>query len=748
MPPLLVCAEVMVTAISVREIKVFLFILVDSFCNLVIIRLQSYINKLIFATFAAMKRLFFLFFTFSCVLTVFAQNEQVQMSDTLQEVTVTSRSAQKRVQEVQIGVEKVEISTLAKVPALFGEKDIIKSMQLLPGVKSESEASGGYQVRGGTAAQNLILLDGATVYNAGHMIGLFSTFNDDALMSGSLYKGLVPAQLGGGTASVFDISTRSGDMHDYRYGGTIGLLSAKVVAEGPLQQNRSSFLFSGRRSYLDLFLKATEDYKHNTMHFYDTNLRLNFRFSPQDVLSLSFFRGRDNMGLDELMNMEWGNTTATANWLHTFNDNHYVNTQFVYSDFMSDVGIDMLSIYYTMKGYIRHATLRHQQVLSSRKHRLCYGLESTYLQLMSAEWDIRLLHQREKRNAWTNVLWLNDEWKPNRHMEFSAGLRLRTFSVLGGVPYYHIDSDGNITETMNPRSGSFVKTYADVEPRVSLKWSISKQHSLKLGYSRTSQDIHAISGMSMSMPFDRYTMTSNIVKPEEADQVALGWVGITRGGNYDFSAETYYKNIRNVYDYRDGKQFYSEIEIERLLLGGKGRAYGLELCAHKNSGRLTGWVSYTLSWSENKIEGINGGQWYTASNDRRHDLAIVGIYQLLPSWELCATWRYNTGQALTAPSSKYDINGTTYYYYAERNGYRAPAYHRLDISASHTKKIGPLFSKRRGEAVWTIGIYNAYCRYNPFTIRFKNDDKSPTGTIAEQTSLFGIIPSVSFTLKY
>jgi len=695
-----------------------------------------------------MKRLFFLFFTFSCVLTVFAQNEQVQMSDTLQEVTVTSRSAQKRVQEVQIGVEKVEISTLAKVPALFGEKDIIKSMQLLPGVKSESEASGGYQVRGGTAAQNLILLDGATVYNAGHMIGLFSTFNDDALMSGSLYKGLVPAQLGGGTASVFDISTRSGDMHDYRYGGTIGLLSAKVVAEGPLQQNRSSFLFSGRRSYLDLFLKATEDYKHNTMHFYDTNLRLNFRFSPQDVLSLSFFRGRDNMGLDELMNMEWGNTTATANWLHTFNDNHYVNTQFVYSDFMSDVGIDMLSIYYTMKGYIRHATLRHQQVLSSRKHRLCYGLESTYLQLMSAEWDIRLLHQREKRNAWTNVLWLNDEWKPNRHMEFSAGLRLRTFSVLGGVPYYHIDSDGNITETMNPRSGSFVKTYADVEPRVSLKWSISKQHSLKLGYSRTSQDIHAISGMSMSMPFDRYTMTSNIVKPEEADQVALGWVGITRGGNYDFSAETYYKNIRNVYDYRDGKQFYSEIEIERLLLGGKGRAYGLELCAHKNSGRLTGWVSYTLSWSENKIEGINGGQWYTASNDRRHDLAIVGIYQLLPSWELCATWRYNTGQALTAPSSKYDINGTTYYYYAERNGYRAPAYHRLDISASHTKKIGPLFSKRRGEAVWTIGIYNAYCRYNPFTIRFKNDDKSPTGTIAEQTSLFGIIPSVSFTLKY
>ena len=689
-----------------------------------------------------MKRLFFLFFTFSYILSAHAQHENVQMSDTLQEVTVTSRSAQKRVQEVQIGVEKVEIATLAKVPALFGEKDIIKSIQLLPGVKSESEASGGYQVRGGTSAQNLILLDGATVYNAGHLMGLFSTFNDDALMSGSLYKGLVPAQLGGGTASVFDISTRSGDPSSYHYGGTIGLLSAKAYAEGPIQQDKSSFLFAGRRSYLDLFLKATEDYKDNTMHFYDANLRLNFRLSPQDVLSLSFFRGRDKMGLEDMMNMEWGNTTASANWLHTFNDRHYANTQLVYTDFGSDVGIDMLSIYYTMKGFIRHATLRHQEVLTMGRHRLCYGLETTYLKLKSAEWDINLLHQKEQRNAWTNAIWLNDECRLGEHIELSAGLRLHLFSSLGGSPYYNIDHEGNITAVINYSDNSIVKTYADVEPRLSLKWNINKQHSLKMGYSRTSQDIHAISGMSMSMPFDRYTMTSNLVKPEEADQVALGWVGITRGGDYDFSAETYFKNIRNVYDYRDGKAFYSEIEIERLLLGGKGRAYGLELCAHKNTGALTGWVSYTLSWSENKIEGINGGQWYTAANDRRHDMAVVGIYQLSPAWELSATWRYNTGQALTAPSAKYDIDGTTYYYYAERNGYRAPAYHRLDLSATYSKKLS------HATRIWSFGLYNAYCRYNPFTIRFKNDEDSPTGTIAEQTSLFGIIPSVSFTLKY
>ena len=675
-------------------------------------------------------------------LTCQAQQTDVAREDTLKEVTVTSRSAQKRVEEVQIGVEKVDIATLAKMPSLFGEKDIIKSIQLLPGVKSESEASGGYQVRGGKAAQNLILLDGATVYNAGHLMGLFSTFNDDALMSGSLYKGLVPAQLGGGTASVFDISTRSGDLHDYHFGGSIGLLSAKVVAEGPIKQEKSSFLGAFRRSYLDLFLKATDKYRNNTLHFYDANVRLNFRLSQKDNLSLSFFRGRDNMGLEDMMDMEWGNTTVTANWLHTFSDSYYANTKLFYSDFTSDVGIDMLNIYYTMKGYIRHATVQHQQVWQTGYHRLNYGLEATHLQLQSAEWDINLLHQREKRRALTGALWLGDEWQIGNKIELSAGLRFHLFSALGGSPYYQIDSEGNITEMTEKSSGSIVKTYADLEPRISAKLTLNEQHSLKLGYSRTSQDIHAISGMSMSMPFDRYTMTSNIVRPEQADQMALGWFFITPHGEYDFSAEGYYKNIRNVYDYRDGKAFYSEIEIERLILGGKGRAYGLELCAHKNHGPLTGWVSYTLSWSENKIEGINSGHWYTASNDRRHDLSVVGMYHLSPSWELAATWRYNTGQALTAPSAKYNLDGTTFYYYNERNGYRAPAYHRLDMSATYTRKLQKVMH------IWSFGIYNAYCRYNPFTIRFKNDDKNPTGTIVEQTSLFGIVPSVSFTIKY
>ena len=362
-----------------------------------------------------------------------AQSADVAYEETLREVTVNSRSAQKRVDEVQIGVEKVEIATLAKVPSLFGEKDIIKSIQLLPGIKSESEGSGGYQVRGGTAAQNLILLDGATIYNAGHLMGLFSTFNDDALMSGSLYKGLVPAQLGGGSSSVFDISTRSGDMNNYHFGASVGLLSAKVMAEGPIQQDKSSFLVAGRRSYLDLFLGLSDEYKNNTLHFYDTNVRLNFRLSPKDVLALSFFHGRDNMAVEDLMMMEWGNTAATANWLHTFSDQRYANTKLAYSNYSSDMGMDMLSSYYKMKGYIRHATLRHQQTWRpDSKHSVNYGLEGTFLQLQSAEWDIVTLHERERRNALMGGLWISDDWRIGSHLELSAGVRLHLFSVLGG----------------------------------------------------------------------------------------------------------------------------------------------------------------------------------------------------------------------------------------------------------------------------------------------------------------------------
>lgn len=674
-----------------------------------------------------------------------AQVEDIEYEDSLQEVIVNAHSARKRMNEVQMGVEKIDITTLAKMPVLFGEIDIIKSLQLLPGVKSNGETSGGYQVRGGKATQNLILLDGASIYNSGHLMGIFSAFNDDALIKATLYKGMMPAELGGATSSVFDISTRPGNMQEYHASGSIGLLAAKAMAEGPIKKNRASFFVAARRSYVDLFLKASKKFKNNTLNFYDLNARLDYKLNEKHRLALSAFYSRDNMGMEDLMSLKWDNIAVGLNWFHAASDRYFANTRLTYSNYGSDATIDMMSTHYSMVGFIRHLTLHREDHLTLGSHQLNLGLESTLLHLQSAEWDINLLHQREHRKAWTNSFWMNDDWKIGKLLDVSAGVRLRLFSVLGGVPYYQLDDNGDIISTQTTGKGEFVKTYVHPEPRLSMKLQLGAKHSLKLGYSRTTQDIRAISSTTQSMPIDRYTMTSNILQPETADQVSLGWMGMTADGTYDFTAETYYKRINNTYDYRDGKSFYSEIEVERLLLGGRGRAYGLELCARKNKGRLTGWLSYTLSWSENKIPGINGGQWYTAPNDRRHDLNIVSMFHLTKHWDLTATWRYTTGQAMSAPSAKYEIDGTTYYYYAERNGYRAPAYHRLDISASHTKRIG---RRRRLTRIWAFGVYNAYNRYNPFSISFVNDRDKPTGTKAEQTSIYGILPSVSFTLKY
>lgn len=664
-------------------------------------------------------------------------------SQMLDEVIVSSSSPQGRVAEAQIGVQKIDIAEMAKTPVLFGERDIIKSIQLLPGVKSEGDGSSGYQVRGGTSSQNLIQLDGATVYNAGHLMGIFSTFNDDALTNASLYKGQIPAQFGGGTSSVFDISTKTGAMDAFHVNGSIGLLSAKLNVEGPIVKDKLSFFAAARRSYIDLLLKGSKDFKDNVMNFYDLNAKLSWRISDGDMLSLSFFKGKDNMGMDDLMDMDWGNTSVALRWFHRFNDKLHAGTSLSWSDYSSDIGMEVLNTNHEMNGYIRQLTFKESLTwLPTDRHTVNIGLQSALISLQSAEWQINDLHEKEKRDAWENSIWINDEWKMTDRMTFMAGLRFNAFSVLGGSPYYSLDGNGNITETLDYGNGSFVKTHLTLEPRFSVHYRLGERHSLKAGFSRNSQNIHAIRNSSMSMPFDRYTMSSNLTEPQTANQISVGYIGLTADRKYELSVEGYYKRIDNVYDYRDGKSFNSEIEIERLLQGGKGRAYGAELCLRKNSGRLTGWIAYTLSWTENKIEGINKNRWYTAGNDRRHDLSIVAMYDLSRHWNFSATWKYNTGQALTAPSAKYEVGGDTYYYYAERNGYRAPAYHRLDFSFTHTKQVG------RYTRQWSFGLYNAYNRYNPYIITFENDDTKPSGTKTVQYSLFGIIPSVSFNFKF
>jgi len=369
------------------------------------------------------------------------------------------------------------------------------------------------------------------------------------------------------------------------------------------------------------------------------------------------------------------------------------------------------------------------------------GFHSSLLNVMSAEWEIVSKHEKEERRAWENAVWLNGTFKFSPSLTAALGLRLSTFSPLGGSYYYDIEDNGDIAWYYNYKDGEIVKTHVVLEPRASISYQLSETASVKLGYARTSQNIHALRNQSTSTPFDRYAISSNIIKPEIADQVSGGFYMMTPAQEYDFSIEGYYRHINNVIDYRDGKSFSSEIEIERLVLPGKGKSYGVEFCAHKNGGKLTGWLAYTLSWSKTRIEGINGGKWYNASNDRRHDVNIVAMYKLNKAWTLNAAWVFNSGQAFTAPSGKYQVIDNWIYYYAERNGYRAPDYHRLDVSATWTKK-GPKTTRE-----WSFGIYNLYNRYNPYLINFEDGDNGAR-TRAVQYSLFGIVPSVAFSIKF
>ena len=678
---------------------------------------------------------------FSALLTTpFAIDDTIK-AQRLEEVIVTSNSARQRIQNVQAGAEQLQLKDLTASPQLFGENDIMRSIQLLPGIKAESDASSSFQVRGGTAAQNLVLYDNAPVYNVGHLAGLFSTFNDDALGTATLYKGLLPAQYGGASSAVLDLKGRAGNKSGLHGGASIGLLSAKGTIEGPIVKDRASFLVTARRSYMDAFLKLSKDFKNNTLYFYDINAKVDWTVGSRDQLFLSFFTGHDRTALEDMIDIRWNNLTGSLKWLHHFGEGSHAQTTLLYSGYKTDNGIDFLGMNLWLDGHIRQESLRQDFHFAIGNYLFDAGLQSTLLNVKSAEWQFVTKHDIEQRRAWENAVWLNAILPFSKWMTASAGLRVNTFSPLGGSLYYDIEPNGDIGWYYNYGKNEIVKTHLTLQPRASISFLLSDQTSIKLGYARTAQNIHALRNQNTSTPFDRYTISSNIVKPEIADQVSVGVFAMTPNQSYDLSLEAYYRKVKNVLDYRDGKSFSSEIEIERLVLPGEGKGYGVELAARKNHGPLTGWPAYTLSWSKTRIDGINGNRWYNPNNDRLHDINIVAMYQLTRRWALNAAWIFNTGQAFTAPSGKYQIEDNWIYYYAERNGYRAPDYHRLDVSAVWTKQY------KRSSHEWSFSIYNLYNHYNPFLINFEDSDNG-NRTRAVQYSLFGIVPSVAFSIKF
>ncbi len=671
-------------------------------------------------------------------------------TERLEEVVVTSNSARQRIQNVQTGAEVIQLEDLASAPQLFGQTDIMRSIQLLPGVKAESDASSSFQVRGGTSAQNQVLFDLAPVYNSGHLAGLFSAFNEDALASATLYKGLLPAQYGGASSAVLDITGKTGNRSGWHGGVSVGLLAAKGTIEGPIAKDKASLLVTARRTYMDLLLKASKDFRDNTLYFYDFNVKLDWTPDRRNQFFLTFFTSHDRTAVDKMADIRWSNLTADLKWLHHFNGDAYAQTTAFLSNYLTDNGVDFLRMNLWYKGHIRQISLRQDFSfnLSPFNLNLRAGLQTSLYNVKSAEWQVLSKYDKEQRRAWENTGWVNGTFNLRPDLQASVGLRVNAFSPLGGSLYYDIEDNGEIGWYYNYGENEIVKTHLTLEPRASISWQPTSQTSVKIGYARTSQNLHALRNQSTSTPFDRYTMSSNIVKPETADQWSGGLYLMTSQQDYDFSIEGYYRQIRDVLDYKDGKSFSSEIEIERLILAGEGKSYGVELCARKNSGRLTGWIGYTLSWSKTRIDGINGGQWYDANNDRRHDINIVGMYKLNNRWTINAAWVFNSGQAFTAPSGKYQVIDNWIYYYAERNGYRAPDYHRLDVSAvlkCGKRKEGR--GKRRVESEWVFGIYNLYNRYNPFLINFEDSDNGAR-TKAKQYSLFGIVPSVAFNIQF
>ncbi len=655
----------------------------------------------------------------------------------LEEIVVTGMSARQRIEEGQVGVERLELSRMALTPSLGGETDIIKAIALLPGVRSEGDGGGGFEVRGGTAAQNLVTLDGIPLFNPSHVMGIFSTFNDRALGHASLYKGPFPAAYGGAVSGVLETSLAAGDMEEWHGAGTIGILAAKINGSGPIIKDRLSLAVAARRSYVDAFLKMIPKYRSTVMNFYDVSAKLRFRPSERHLIDGSFFISHDNMAIHNVMGFYWGNLGASVNWVATPSSSLRFTTTVALDRFNPKMGMSVMDMNEEMREFIHSYSVNEvAQVRIAAGHNLDIGLHSELLRVMSGEWTANGSFEKDIRSLLGNALWINYSGRPAERWEMNVGVRFNLSSVLTSPAFREFIAVGRTL----PAAGSH--TYFNPEPRFSLLWQLSDSQSLKAGVGIASQNLHAIRSGTTSFPFDRYALTSDEVRPERTVQCSIGYTGMTTDGDWDWSAEGYFRRMSNVYDYRDGKNSFSDINLQDIILGGRGRGYGGEFMIRKNTGRLTGWISYTISRTQTRIDGINDGKWYDATSDRRHDLAITSIFRLTDRWNLSGSWIFSSGQPLTAPDVKYTVAGVTCYYYSARNSYRTPPTHRLDLSATYTHK-GPKLTYQ-----WTIGVFNAYCRYNPYVVYFRDDPEKPSGTCAVQQAMYGIIPSVSYTLQF
>ena len=676
------------------------------------------------------------------------RSKQAQMET----IIVSGKKKNENISKPIMGVDKLNMAEMNNIPVLFGEKDILKTIQLMPGYKSAGEGNSGLNVRGGGTDQNLILLDEAPVYNASHLLGFFSTFNSDAIKDVSVYKGGMPAQYGGRLSSVVDIKMKDGNQKKVSIEGGLGVIASRINISAPIVNDKGSFIISARRTYADAYLSFLKDtgQGRTTLYFYDLNLKANYKMTNKDRVFLSGYFGRDDLGLGNQFSTDWGNKTATLRWNHVFGNSLFSNTSLIYSNFDYKIGATLGNAKFNVASKIEDFNIKQDFDWNiGYKSKLRFG--GNFVNHTIAPGDVTETNTGGKtkpvqtRHSEESALYISHEWKASDKIEMIYGARASNLAVKGAGSFFTYDKAGNIISTTGYAKGKTVVNYLNIEPRFSASYKLNELTSVKASYNRNIQNLHLITNATTSSPTDVWLSSSNNIKPEIADQVALGFYKNSKQGMFEFSSEIYYKALQNQIDYRNAAVIFGNDNIESELLYGTGRAYGLELMMRKKTGRLTGWVGYTLSKVEKKIDGINNGKYFNARQDRTHDISIVGMYDVNKRWNVSATWVYTTGSAVTFPTGKYEANGQTIFLYSDRNASRFPDYHRLDLAATLEARKN---RNRRYQSSWTFGLYNAYGRQNAYTINFRENKNDPSKTEAVRTSLFSFIPSVTWNFKF
>jgi len=670
----------------------------------------------------------------------------------LKEITITGEKNNNNVVRSEL-ISKINVKEIQNIPVILGEKDILKTIQLLPGVTPAGEGNAGFYVRGGGVDQNLILLDEAPVYNPSHLLGFFSTFNSDAIKDITLYKGGFPAEYGGRLSSVVDIKMNEGNNKEYHISGGIGIIASRLAIEGPIIKNKGSFMIAARRTYADIFLRllprngADSTASKSTLYFYDLNLKANYQFSAKDRLYFSCYLGRDNFNLGGALGLNWGNVTATTRWNHIINDKIFSNTSVIFNKYSYNFNVAVGNLTMKVLSQINDWNLKEDlHYYLNSNNTVKFGFNSIYHTFVPSKVDSTVffhIRSQDNKYALENALYISNEQTISRHLKASYGLRYSLFSSIGPGTVYTYDQVSDVVDSATYPKGKIFNTYSGFEPRLLVNFIINDSSSVKVSYARTRQYIHLLSNTTSTTPFDLWVPSNINILPEIADQYTLGYFRNFSNNMYETSVEIYYKTLQNQIDYRNGANLILNNKVEAQLVFGKGWGYGAEFLIRKKYGKLTGWISYTLSKTKRQFPDINDGNVFLAKQDRPNNIAIVAMYELNPRLTFSATWIYISGNVVTFPSGRYIVDGNIVPYYTERNGYRMPDYHRLDIGLTWQRK-----KTARFESNWNFSIYNVYARANAYAINFQQDPNDPTKMQAVQLSLFRFVPAISYNFKF